>query len=84
MEHISKEIDSIKARNQRVELEKAWETSVFRRFSIAFLTYICAAIFLLYMGFPDPFISALVPVGGFLLSTLSLGALKEIWIKYFR
>ena len=37
---IEKEINDIKERNKKVELNKAWETSWTRKLCIMFLTYI--------------------------------------------
>jgi hypothetical protein len=40
------EVGEIKARNRRVELDKAWETSLTRRSIIAAITYAVAVIFM--------------------------------------
>ena len=40
MKDLEKEIELIKERNKRVEKDKAWETSMLRKVSIAILTYI--------------------------------------------
>lgn len=77
-----KEIAAIKARNKRVETDKAWETSWIRRLCIMVLTY---AIVVLYQAsiaqVSNVFLSSLVPVMGFLLSTLSLKLIRKIWEK---
>jgi K+-sensing histidine kinase KdpD len=83
IEQIQKDIQTIKERNKRVESNKAWETSWTRRISIACLTYIVVCLFFLYIGVADPFINAIVPVIGFLLSTLSIGLIKSMWIRYY-
>lgn len=75
------EIDEIKERNRRVELDKAWETSGTRRSAIACVTYLAACSFLIAIGNEKPFLNALVPVSGYVLSTLSLPFLKSWWIK---
>jgi hypothetical protein len=75
------ELEKINERNKRVELDKAWETSKTRRGIIAIFTYIVACFFLSAIGNEIPHINALVPVGGYLLSTLSLPLLKQWWIK---
>ena len=75
------EIIKIQERNQRVELDKAWETSNTRRLSIALLTYIIVLLFLLVINIPNPGLSALIPTAGFLISTLTLPILKKQWIK---
>ncbi|MFZ2253395.1 MAG: hypothetical protein WAW13_04500 [Minisyncoccia bacterium] len=75
------QIDEIKERNRRVELDKAWETSVARRFIIAVITYVVATIWLIVIENEKPFLNALVPLGGYLLSTLSLSFVKKWWIE---
>lgn len=79
---LEKEIAAIKARNKRVETDKAWETSWTRRLCIMVLTY---AIVVLYQAsiaqVSNVFLSSLVPVMGFLLSTLSLKLIRKIWEK---
>lgn len=77
---IENEIKNIKARNARVELDKKWETSWTRRLCICVLTYIVVVIycFMIEAG-SNIFLSSLVPVIGFTLSTLSLGLVRKIW-----
>ncbi len=65
------EIELLKERNRRVELDKAWETRATRRVAIMILTYLVASFWLIHLGNDKPFLSVLVPVGGYLLSTLS-------------
>ena len=74
-------IQSIEDRNARVELDKAWEVSWTRRLFIAFTTYIIASIWLILIEDTDPFLKALVPTIGYLLSTLSLPLIKTWWSK---
>lgn len=75
-----KSIEEILKRNSRVELDKAWEVSKTRRVMIMVITYIAACIFLKLTGNNSPFVNALVPVGGYLFSTLSLPFVKNWWI----
>lgn len=75
------EITQIQERNKRVELDKAWETSWTRRGAIATITYGIATIFMWKIGIGDPAINALVPTGGYLLSTLSLPMVKRWWLE---
>jgi hypothetical protein len=81
MEKLKNELDLIKKRNNKVEADKAWETSWFRRVTIAILTYAVIVLFFITLGFNKPFINAIVPTLGFLLSTLSISILKNYWIK---
>jgi len=75
------EIESIKERNKRVELDKAWETSIFRRTTIAIMTYLLVVLFLWNINVENYWLNAVVPTLGFVLSTLSLPFLKNWWIK---
>ena len=45
MEELKKEIENIKNRNNRVELDKRWETSFTRRLCICILTCIVVVIY---------------------------------------
>lgn len=74
------DIQRIHERNVRVEADKAWETSKTRRVLIALLTYVVVVLFLWVINAPSPFLVALVPVGGFVLSTLSLPFIKSWWL----
>ncbi len=71
----------IQERNARVELDKAWETSKTRRAVIAGMTYIVATLYMMSLGVSQPMLNALIPTGGYLLSTLSLLFIKEAWLK---
>jgi len=81
IEEIKKDIQEIKKRNIKVETNKAWEISFSRKILISVLTYSVIVIFLITTDFPKPFISAIVPTIGFILSTLSIPFFKKIWIK---
>ncbi|MBI4235145.1 hypothetical protein HY604_02500 [Candidatus Peregrinibacteria bacterium] len=78
---LAKEVDKIKARNKRVEADKAWETSLMRKLLILALTYIVVTVFFLIAKLPDPFANALVPSGAFVLSTLTVPFFKKLWIR---
>lgn len=81
MNNTQEKIESIEQRNRRVELDKAWETSFVRRGFIACVTYAIAVWFMWSIGVGDAYLNALVPTGGYVLSTLSLPFLKQWWIK---
>ena len=80
-EQIVKRIETIEKRNQRVEMDKAWETSLTRKVVIAVLTYIMIVLFFFTAGFSKPFVNSIVPTVGFVLSTLSIPYFKRIWVK---
>jgi hypothetical protein len=76
-------VEEILSRNSRVETDKAWETSKTRRAVVAGITYVVAIFFLWRIGVSEPLINALVPTGGYLLSTLSLSFIKKQWLKHY-
>ena len=79
---IEKEIQEIKERNKRVELDKKWETSWTRKICIMVLTYIVVIIYsYIVRNYDNILLSSLVPVIGFTLSTLSLRLVRNIWQK---
>ncbi len=81
-DNLEQEIENIKKRNKRVELDKAWETSFIRRACICALTYIIVVIYsIIIKNNGSVFLSSLVPVIGFVLSTLSLKFIRKIWEK---
>jgi len=80
LESLQKEIDEIKARNRRVEADKAWETSWTRKVIVLLLTYTVVVVFFAVARLPEPFINAIVPSLAFVLSTLSVPAFKKWWI----
>lgn len=81
-EDFKTEIENIKLRNKRVELDKAWETSITRKLCICLLTYIVVVIYSsITKEISNVFLSSLVPVIGFALSTLSLKFIRKIWEK---
>ena len=80
--NIEEEIIKIKERNKRVELDKKWETSLTRKICIAILTYIVVVIYsLIITKYSNIWLSSLVPVIGFTLSTLSLKIVRKVWEK---
>ena len=81
-EELKEEIEKIKERNRRVELDKKWETSTTRRICICILTYIVVVTYsYVVRNYNNIYISSLIPVIGFTLSTLSLRYIRRIWEK---
>lgn len=79
---IKKDIELIQKRNVNVELDKAWEVSWTRRVIIAIFTYLAIAIYMWAVNINRPWLNAIVPAFGFMLSTLTLPWFKKLWIKY--
>ena len=83
--NVDEEIEKIKERNKRVETDKAWETSWTWRICICILTYIVVIAYSYVINkISNIFLSSLVPVIGFTLSTVSLKGIRKIWEKNFR
>ena len=81
-EELNNEIELIKERNKRVEKDKKWETSWTRRICIMILTYIVVVLYTFITSkINNVFLSSLVPVIGFTLSTLSLSVVRKFWDK---
>lgn len=76
------EIQQLKNRNVRVESDKRWEGSWTRRSFIMLVTYIVAVVWLTVIHESNVWLKAAVPVAGFLLSTLTIGPLKHVWVRY--
>ena len=81
-EEMKIEIEQIKQRNKRVELDKKWETSWTRRICICCLTYLVVVLYSVCINkISNIWLSSFVPVIGFTLSTLSLRFVRKIWEK---
>lgn len=82
MKTIEERVAAIEDRNKKVEVDKKWETSWTRKIIIAIFTYLAIALYLGFIVGIDPWINAIVPTVGFLLSTLTLPFFKDLWQKY--
>lgn len=78
---IETRLQAIEKRNQKVEEDKAWETSWSRRVTIMTLTYLVVVAYLYFVVKIEPWINTLVPVIGFLLSTLTMTLVKKRWLR---
>jgi hypothetical protein len=78
---LEKRLEAVESRNERVTSDKAWETSTARKLCIAALTYLVVVSYLIVIHKDGPWINALVPVIGYLLSTLVLARVKASWVK---
>ncbi|MDO8452781.1 MAG: hypothetical protein Q7S79_03450 [bacterium] len=81
IQELRKEVAAIKVRNARVEADKDWETSLYRRVSIAVITYLVVLVFMLVTKAQNPFTNSLVPALAYLLGNISIGILKSWWLK---
>ena len=81
LQNLQKEINEIKRRNQKVELDKAWEISLTRRLLLIIFTYLSIGLYMQAISVEDPWLNAVVPSIGFLLSTLTLPFFKNLWLK---
>lgn len=79
---LEERVETIEKRNREVEQNKAWESSWTRKLLIIIFTYLSIALYLKFIVGIDPWINAVVPSLGFLLSTLTLPFLKNLWKTY--
>lgn len=82
IEELTREIEKIKDRNKRVETDKAWETSNTRKVLLIIFTYLSISLYMNAIAMKDPWLNAVVPSVGFLLSTLTLPFFKDLWQKH--
>lgn len=80
-ESLEQRVQRVEARNMGVEADKAWETSWTRRGLIAAFTYVVLSLYMWAIGIVHPWLSALIPTTGFVLSTLTLPYFKKLWLK---
>lgn len=74
-------VSAIEARNARVQLDKAWETSITRKVWILGITYILTAITFRVIGVDAHLKHAIIPTFAYFLSTLSLPIVRRMWQK---
>ena len=79
---LDERISRIEKRNKEVELNKSWETSWTRKILLSIFTYLSIALYLKFIVNIDPWVNAIVPAIGFLLSTLTLPYFKTLWEKW--
>ncbi len=79
---VEQRLIAIEERNSEVEIDKAWETSYTRKAIITIITYVCGCIVFKYViGADEWTIGAIVPVMGYILSTLGLSWIRKSWEK---
>jgi hypothetical protein len=79
MQNLESRLSAIESRNARVENDKAWETSLTRKISILFMTYVILWIYMNVLGVENWYLHALVPTCGYFLSTLALPVIRNMW-----
>ena len=83
IKELENEVNKIIERNKVVELNKKWETCWTRKIGICILTYAIVIIYsYIVRNYDNIFLSSLVPVIGFTLSTLSLKLIRKLWESF--
>ncbi len=82
IEDLKKEVEQIKTRNSKVEVDKAWETSFTRKILLVIFTYLAIGVYLNAINIKNPWLNAIVPALAFFLSTLTLPFFRNLWEKY--
>ena len=83
IDRLEKELEKIKWRNQKVEADKAWETSCSRKILVAIMTYTIVVIVMYLLKLENIFVSAWIPTAWFLLSTLTINIVKKMYIERY-
>lgn len=81
LEDLEKRVLKIEERNKKIELDKKWETSWARRIILITFTYLSIGFYMNAISINKPWLNAIIPSLGFLLSTLTLPFFKNIWMK---
>jgi hypothetical protein len=81
MENLEQKIQKIEERNEKVELDKAWETSLTRRVLLVVFTYLAMGVYMWAIKIENPWLNAVVPALAFMLSTLTIPIFKKIWLN---
>ena len=79
---LDERISRIEKRNKEVELNTSWEISWTRKILLSIFTYLSIALYLKFIVNIDPWVNAIVPAIGFLLSTLTLPYFKTLWERW--
>ncbi len=83
LEELNQKVEKILERNKKVEQDKSWETSLFRRLFLAALTYIAVLLLLLIINAQYPLLAAMIPAAAYLIQQYSLPFLRNLWEKNF-
>lgn len=78
---LEERITKIETRNKTVETDKAWETSYTRKIILIIFTYLSIGFYMNAINVSNPWLNAIIPSLGFLLSTLTLPFFKKLWTK---
>ncbi|MBI5369744.1 hypothetical protein HZA85_00930 [Candidatus Uhrbacteria bacterium] len=78
---IEDRLKNIETRNERVSLDKAWETSWTRRLLLMGFTYLAIGIYLWTIHISHPWLNSIVPAVGFMISTLTMPWFKRWWMS---
>ena len=81
MKNLEKRLEAIEQRNQKVELDKAWETSWTRRILLSVFTYLAIGVYMWAIDILRPWLNAVVPAVAFMLSTLTMPFFKKLWVR---
>ncbi len=82
MDQLQQALTAIKERNERVELEKAWEVSWVRRISITIVTFVITFAYMKLTNQEPLWLGSIVPAFGYLISTVSIPYMKEFWVNH--
>jgi len=84
IKNLENRIEKIEIRNRTVANDKAWETSLTRKIILIIFTYLSVGLYMNAINVSYPWLNAITPSLGFLLSTLTLPFFKNLWLKHLK
>jgi hypothetical protein len=81
LKQLEERVVKIEERNSSVEADKAWETSWTRKLLLLITTYVVIALYLQAIEVARPWVNAIVPAIGFMVSTLTMPFFKALWVS---
>lgn len=81
MGNIEQRLLKIEERNKKVEADKAWEGSFTRRGLLMLFTYLALGFYMWAINVDRPWLNAVIPTLGFMLSTLTMPFFKKLWLR---
>jgi len=81
LKNIEIDLETIKARNNRVERDKAWEISAFRLGILSVATFIFSLVFLYFVRADEFILGALTSTAGLIISSQTLPFIKRWWLQ---
>merc|ERR1711924_135801 len=78
---LRQDVTKLRHRNRMKDIDKEWDSSILKTIIIMACTYMLLGLYMAAIEVPQPWLSAIVPTVGYMLSTLALPSVKPIWLR---